>query len=546
MALWMGFALPESAAGLRQKDNGICLVDEGGVVFAVSEERLSRTKHDNSILHSLEMAKRWAEIDGRPIVSAAFSSCGDFPDLPRTFPLGISSPVRPVPSHHYSHALSAFLTSPFREALILVMDAGGNTLVPGYEHSWWLSHREQTTLWLGSHGSIHLLERYHSKPGDVGYGEWYRAFTHYLGWKSHTLSGNTMAAAGFGDPMWFDGPTLWDDASGTLGGQVLNDPFRPEQMVGEALSRLGVRPVQARHSNGLLTEDHYGLAAYLQRSLETSVDRLIHNALKEYGQPNICLTGGVAQNCVMAGRIAEQVGGEHIFVSAYSGDVGQPIGNALYARRRDMGESPPTPEDVYIGPHWIGVTGELSTAPALSMAIVDEVAQRIADGQIVAICHGRSEFGPRALGHRSVLCDPCNHEAVATVKAKVKKREDFMPLAPVVTEELADEMSIPWSRTMTLASTIPAAFVEEFGEGVHVDGTARLQVATKQSTLGRLLSRFYGRTGRRVLINTSFNRRGQPIVQSRADALEALADLGVDALLLEDVLIDKARAPRFG
>jgi predicted NodU family carbamoyl transferase len=171
--------------------------------------------------------------------------------------------------------------------------------------------------------------------------------------------------------------------------------------------------------------------------------------------------------------------------------------------------------------------------------IAREIADRLVSGQVVALYEGRSEFGARALGHRSVLCDPCNDAAVLRVKQEVKQRDDFMPLAPAISVSAAEELSsFPLSKTMTLAPVLPDSWRREFGQSMHVDGSARVQVCDVDSMMGRVVDEFARKSGRRAVINTSFNRRGEPIVESLAEALRATADLGIDILVLEDMVIE--------
>jgi carbamoyltransferase len=169
-------------------------------------------------------------------------------------------------------------------------------------------------------------------------------------------------------------------------------------------------------------------------------------------------------------------------------------------------------------------------------------AHALEAGKIVGVLHGRSEFGPRALGNRSVLCDPTCPAAVSRVKRAVKCRDEFMPLAPVIHKRLSDELrsTVPLSGTMVYAPVVPETLSSEFGATLHVDRTARIQaIESEASVLGNILDAFYRETGRRVLVNTSFNRRGAPMVESPEDALEAFANLDIDALILGDYWLEK-------
>ena len=206
--------------GLRQRDNGACLITEDGIEFAVSEERLSRLKHDTEFDRAISAATDYAHANKIRIVSAGLSSCGEPPGRLDAIPLtGIS--MAATPSHHYSHALSAFWMSRFDSSLVIVMDAGGSVLgSPSHPSEWWSAAREQTTVWLGAEEDVVLRRKVHCDPYDIGFGEWWRAFTHYLGWHSHTLTGNTMAAAGYGDGRYLAATPLWEDLTGTFDGRL--------------------------------------------------------------------------------------------------------------------------------------------------------------------------------------------------------------------------------------------------------------------------------------------------------------------------------------
>ena len=301
--------------------------------------------------------------------------------------------------------------------------------------------REQTTLWYGINGTVVLLERHHATAFDIGYGEWYRAFTYYLGWPSHTLSGNTMALAAFGDDSAVSNDLIWDEGSGTFGGSIRNYPPDPIEMVRMLLARLGSGGrYKTRTPQEHWTYEHACLAAYLQRSLEKSVEHTVLSAMRKYGQSNVVLSGGVAQNCVMAAKLAAMTEVTGLFVSGYSSDIGQCVGNALHGRLADIGgRNAKEAERLFLGP--VHSSKDISASLKrfnLSPAkrgmgdIAREIADRIASGQIVALYQGRSEFGARALGHRSVVCDPTNEATVLKVKEKVKQRDDFMPLAPAI------------------------------------------------------------------------------------------------------------------
>lgn len=532
---WLGSMVRASSMGLRQKDNGVCLLTESGMVFAVSEERLSRKKHDNDYQLSMLAATHYAEINGFRLVSAALSSCGDLPGTLDSLPLdGLA--VESVHSHHYAHALSAYWMSGFETSIVIVMDAGGSLLSsPTVAGEWWSAQREQTSVWIGDAGRVTLRRLLHAEPYDIGFGEWWRAFTYYLGWHTHTLTGNTMASAALGDDRYAEMTALWAEPSGTFGGQVLNNPRDPISMVKTALIACGITsPPSPRNPGERLVAPHFALARYLQESFTDALQRLVREESLATGMSKLCLSGGVAQNCVAAGAIAADIGYENLFVPVTAGDVGQPIGAALHAAQIAGAAWPSRGERVFLGPEH----GELRENPG--QPDIMRAAQRIARGGIVALVQGRSEFGPRALGHRTVLCDPLDKSAVERVKAGVKMRDDFMPLAPAIRRDVIEQWpNLARTETMTLAPKIPLSAAGEFGLALHADGTARIQVVKEGETMAGIIDTFERITGRRILINTSLNRRGAPIAESPKDAYEAFSELDVDGLLIGESWVER-------
>jgi carbamoyltransferase len=316
------------------------------------------------------------------------------------------------------------------------------------------------------------------------------------------------------------------------------------------LRDLGHGHIQPRAPGAPITGEHHDVAAYLQYSLETTLRRWVGEWSARYGTRRLCLTGGVAQNCRANAELGVLLGRDHVYASPFAGDVGQCVGNALHARSLDLPGAPrPRLANLFLGP----VYDEADHRAALAQtpfagqrmdddALAERCAEAVMAGRVVAICRGRSEFGPRALGHRSVIGDPTVPGVAERIKRAVKRRDEFMPLAPIVDTQLAAEWGqAPLSETMVFAPEAPKATHGDLGECLHVDRTARVQVATPAADLfAPVLRAFRARTGRGALINTSFNRRGRPMVETPADALAAFAELDIDVLILGPYWIDKA------
>lgn len=545
--MWLGCSTPISHSGLKLKDNGICLVNEEKIVLAISEERLSRIKHDNNLYYLSKLfADKFSHIN---IEALGVSSCSDTPWIDKIIPYPFNG-IRKIylPSHHFSHALSTFHLSEYNTSLILVADAGGNSFSNLPSRNWWALPREQTSLFYGDGNDIHLLKRIHFEPFEIGYGEFYRAITHYLGWNSHTLSGNTMALSSYGFAEEISNQNIWDilDSSNH---SILNDPQNPLEMVQRFLKYIGITNIPPRLNGVTLNQDHKNLAAYVQKSIENSISKLIEDAIKSFGEKNICLSGGVAQNCVMNAKLATKSFVNSIYISPFSGDVGQCVGNALYARNLSSSQLPKIKlSSLFLGIEYSEEDIINSIAKkSVKYSIINDnelaqiIAQLLSELKVIAIYRGRSEFGPRALGNRSVLGDPIDFATTLRIKRAVKCRDEFMPLAPVINIELANELrpKIPLSNTMVFAPEVPAEKQKEFGYSLHTDKTARIQVADVNSFIDLIIRSFYKITNRRVLINTSFNKRGMPIVETPSDAIEAFSELDIDALVINNYLITK-------
>lgn len=549
--MWVGIASPVATTGLKQKDNGVCIVDRNTVRLALSEERISRIKHDHGVDCVLEACSKEVGLWVANAKSYGISSCSDLPWAPKVQPRALAGiTAHCVPSHHYSHALSAFHFSPFQSALVLVIDAGGNIFSSSAPSAWWSAPREQTTLWLGQGSDVCLLERVHFAPFEAGYGEWFRAITHYLGWTSHTLSGNTMALAAFGVAERICKDPLFEMLGGAVSRRFKNNPSDPTTMVHEFLKFVGRGSLLPRAEREPIGDGHRNLASYLQWSLERSTLEYLTRCADIYGAQQICITGGVAQNCVLNAKVAAHFGPENVYVCPFAGDVGQCVGNALFARAREC----PGAERIRLDHTFWGLEYDderiraairrsgLSAQMYSTDELVHAVSRSLAAGRVVSVMNGRSEFGPRALGHRSVLCDPTLPLVVERVKRAVKCRDEFMPLAPVIHWSMARELetTLPVSGTMVYAPVLPAERRPELGATMHVDGTARIQALEADgSFLARILDAFYSETGRRALVNTSFNRRGAPMVESPEDALEAFVNLDIDSLALGNHLLEK-------
>jgi carbamoyltransferase len=513
-------------------DGGVAVSVPGVGIVALASERVGdRYKHSWDSRLAYEHLKARCELDD---VDDRFvhSADGLVPD-----------------DHHRIHAAHAFFASPFDRAAILVVDGQGSRGD---------GRLASTTIWSGSGGSVELVEEHFTTSegafAERSIGHFYTAVGALAGMTDLHQEGKTMALAAYGARSPFldwlrervhtcpDGRFAIDPSftlavlGNTLGPPIYDWPPQPEpiQRIWEELQGMGTSPQDVAYAG--------------QRIIEEILLGLAVRALRLTGATRLCVTGGVALNCVANGLIARDSGAEAVYVPSAPGDDGQALGKLLDDLKRRDAAVDLMLDTAYLGPPLEPVEPALRahgiTAPALGQdALCEAAAALLADGKVVATCYGRSELGPRALGHRSILADPRDGAMREHLNQRVKDREWYRPVAPVVIAERAAEyfeLTGP-SPFMSFAAPVLEYRRAEVPAVVHVDGSARLQTLTaaQDPLLYRLLRAFERRTGVPILINTSFNRRDEPLVETPADALDAFFNMGIDALVVGDRLVVK-------
>ena len=422
-------------------------------------------------------------------------------------------------AHHLAHAASAFHPSPFTEAAVLTLDGRGEKATTGYAvgkgaHLEWL-------------GQVHM-------PHSLGI--LYEQVTGYLGFLHSCDEYKVMALASFGKPRFVK--EFRDLVRLEPGGRYTIGPPRLEERFGPARRRSG--PVEQRH---------YDIAHSLQVVLEDTVLELAGWLHGQAGSDNLCLAGGVALNCVMNARLRDRGPFQDIWVQPAAGDAGTALGAALWVDARERGLQGRTyqMDHAFLGPAYADdEIEEFLRWSKLPYRRLTDVAAQAADllvqDKVIGWFQGRMEFGPRALGARSILASPIHPEMQARLN-EIKDREDFRPVAPVVLEEEAGKwfagacvspfMLFVFDVLPDKADRIPAVR--------HVDGTARIQTINRAQhpRYYDLLRAFQARTGVPVLVNTSFNTRGEPIVCSPRDAVECFWTSPLDALVIGSFLLEK-------
>lgn len=591
-------------------DAAAALVQDGRIVAAAQEERFSRKKADwrfpgQAIAYCLShlpdgvrpAAVAYYEnpalkIDRilRNALTQAPRGAGLWPrtlttlrelarDLPTHLLALCSDPdaVGFVP-HHKSHAAAAFYPAPFDAAAVLVLDGVGE----------WAT----SSLWSGQNGALTALAEIRF-PHSLGL--FYSAFTQYCGFKVNSGEYKLMGLAPFGSPTFQQ--KILDELIELKpdGSFVLNMAY-----FGFATGLSTTSPLfemlfgqPARGPGDPITPHYMDIAASAQAVLEQAVLRLATTTLKRTGQRNLCLAGGVALNCVANARLLRDVPGlEGLWIQPAAGDAGGALGAALELARHRMRQTAATagsalltasePDQMassLLGPDYpdaeiraaLNRAGLVFEEPESESALARQTAEALADNQIVGHFHGRMEFGPRALGNRSILADPRKKDALNRVNRRIKFREDWRPLAPIVLAEHAADLFEPptgspymllvaqlkpalrgkttlaaaKSRGLSHPMQLQNAVTSDYSAVTHVDFSARLQtVDTASTTRARaILEAFYAKTGCPMLMNTSFNVRGEPIVCSPGDAIACFLNTHLDLLAIGPFLVRKSAQP---
>lgn len=421
--------------------------------------------------------------------------------------------------HHLAHAASAFLPSPFASAAILTLDGRGE--------------RATTSYSVGEGNAITRLGQVNF-PHSLGL--LYEDVTAYLGFLPSSDEYKVMALASFGKPRYLaefhEMIQLAPDGQYTIAPARLEERFGPPRMRG-----------------GVLEQRHYDIAHSLQVALEEATLALASWLHDVTGQDALCLAGGVALNCVLNARLRDKGPFEQIWVQPAAGDAGTALGAALWidVQERSATSRAYRMDHAFLGPAYdddeIGQFLRWSKVPyRRSRHLVDEVAEMLAQDKIIGWFQQRMEFGPRALGARSILASPLHAEMQARLN-DIKDREDFRPVAPVVLEEEADQWFVGAASSpfMLFVYDVLPEKAGRIQAVRHIDGTARIQTINREQhpLYYDLLKAFQARTGVPVLVNTSFNTRGEPIVCTLRDAIECFWTSPLDALVIGSFILEK-------
>ncbi|HDS09606.1 MAG TPA: hypothetical protein ENN73_05200, partial [Firmicutes bacterium] len=579
-------------------DSAACIIKNGVITAAAQEERFTRKKHDfsfpkNAVKYCLQEAGiELKDLDyiafyEKPFIKferiletyLAFAPKG-LPSFIRAIPLWIKEKIWMkhhiveeitdlgeftgkiiFPEHHESHAASAFFASPFKEAAFLTIDGVGE----------WTT----TSYGIGKDNNVSILNEIHF-PHSIGL--LYSAFTYYTGFKVNSGEYKLMGLAPYGEPKYTDLIyehliDLKEDGSFRLNLDYFNYCTGLTMTNGKFHRLFGGPP---RKPETKLTQREMDIAASIQQVTEEVMLRMANHIYKETGLEKLCLAGGVALNCVSNSNILRNGPFKEIWIQPAAGDAGGALGAALFVWYQYL-NNPRKADNVndfqkgsYLGPAFTSDyiknylnTNKIPYEELTEEAIVEKTADLINDGKVIGWFQGRMEFGPRALGNRSIIGDARSPEMQEIMNLKIKFRESFRPFAPAVLAENAAEYFeingespymlltayVPKNRRkdipkekenlqglkklLLLRSEIPAI--------THVDFSARLQTVNKKDNpkYHRLISRFNEKFGCPVIINTSFNVRGEPIVCTPEDAYLCFMRTNMDYLVLGNCILEK-------
>lgn len=592
-------------------DSAACLIEGETIIAAVQEERFTRMKHDESfpseaVKYCLAAGKlNLCDLDAIVFYDKPFLK---FERLLETYyntaPRGLWSFVKAIPiwlkeklflrstlknalqdigdidfgktpllfsSHHLSHAASAFFVSPFDESAILTIDGVGE----------WAT----ASIAIGKGNSIRVLKEMHF-PDSLGL--LYSSFTYFLGFKVNSGEYKLMGLAPYGNPDNEQTKRFVDIIKQEL--ITINDDGSIRINQGYFKYMFGLRMIKekpweklfgfkTRKPESALLQDHFNLASAIQQVTEEIVSLMARHAKTLTACKNLCLSGGVALNCVANGKLIREELFEDVYIQPASGDAGGSLGAAFAAlymhfdkeRKSDLSQD--NMLGAQLGPSFTNLeifrAIEKIEANARYVEeeeeLLSEIANLLAEGNAVGFFQGRMEFGPRALGNRSILGDARNENMQKKLNLKIKQRESFRPFAPILLEEELEHFFVNAkpSPYMLLVDWLKPAHrlslpLDYYNSGMdnmlyhlrsslpavtHIDFSARLQtVSDKDNTrMFKLLQKFKDKTGVGVLINTSFNLRGEPIVCTPMDALRTFFSSDMDVLCMENYILFKSQ-----
>ena len=549
---------------------GSALIIDGKLIMAIAEERVTRIKHDGGYKQSLEVILKSTDLTINDIDKFYISFYGTAFTPPIELithhinNLGLGN--RPenlvaIASHHMSHAAASFFLSPFEKAIIMVADSEGSELLFDSADEAATQWCERNSYYFASHNQIHFMGRDFEAPGEIGFGKAYTRFTRYIGFENYHAAGKTMGLAAFGklsdDIFDLD---IWEmDNCGKLKSKLKSTPISGEG-IKLFFEKQGIEIPVMGGKTSYKDRKYQNLAAFIQYQLNKYALKKINYLVEMTGVKNVCLGGGVALNTTMNSYLEKELG-INLFVPPYTCDEGQALGNAIYGYLQEttIGNNSSLPlkrfsDFTYLGPNYDAAQIEsIFTEKAKSIWCIEyqeeiflKTAVLIANGHFVGWFQGQSEYGARALGNRSILADPRKKEN-KNILNKIKGREVFRPFAPSVLEEYAsmffESNDSELYKYMLGVVNVLHDKIDKIPAVVHVDGTSRIHKVNKRinERFYNLIQEFYKLTGFPLVLNTSFNYAGEPIVETPIDALNSAEKMKLDTLVIGNFLLTRKK-----
>tara|TARA_B100001250_G_scaffold377943_1_gene367426 strand:- start:952 stop:2790 length:1839 start_codon:yes stop_codon:yes gene_type:complete len=584
-------------------DSAAAIVVDGKIIAAAQEERFTRIKHDSSYpFNAVEFVLKYSNLKIKNIdhiifyekpflkferlleTYTAFAPKG-FKQFSKAMPLWLKEKLFQkkllikelkrhdsnfkgesklfFSDHHLSHAASAFYPSPFEEAIVLTADGVGE----------WAT----TTVAIGKGNNLKIKKEIHF-PHSLGL--LYSAFTYYIGFKVNSGEYKLMGLAPYGKPIYSDKIInnlidIKEDGSFRLDQDYFNYATGLTMTNDKFHNLFGQKPRNPKIEQ--LNEFHMNIAASIQKVTEDIIIKLAKSIKQEYNLPNLCLAGGVALNCVANGKLLKEKIFENIWIQPAAGDAGGSLGAALALWHIELNNSRKINKNddmqgSYLGPEFSDnrIQEYLDNLGA-NFEVLDEnefierVALALTEGKAIGWFQGRMEFGPRALGARSIIADPRSETMQKNLNLKVKYRESFRPFAPSIIRENVSEwfdLNCDSPYMLTVANVSPTKCItmkenekqlfgieklnikrSEVPAVTHVDYSARIQTVNKDTNLKyhKLISEFNKKTGCPIVVNTSFNVRGEPIVNTPEDAYKCFMGTEIEVLAIGNCYLEKKK-----
>lgn len=543
-------------------DRGAALIKDGVVIAAISQERLDRVKYSsssqlpiesiNTLLHYFDLSMKEISCIGISYNSIEGLSIEKFykEELESIYEC-IHIPIFFI-NHHVAHAYAAYFSSCFDEAIIFVADGAGDYIN---------GKQEAESLFAAKNNEIELICRRLQNPtigkltdernylfphmptfiqdSEISLGKKFSQITHLIE-LGRNGEGKTMGLAGYGVPMF--------NYNTYKKGDLLNFSLKYKDLLEQIYA---MKVLSGQSHKEFIQKERANIACTAQLMLENIILSLLEDVLKIYPCNNLVLAGGIFLNCLLNGKIINKFSLNNFFALPPAGDDGQALGAAYYAYKECFGFR----EKFKVDLPYLGVSySDKEILNALNNInlkykffaddlLAEEIAERISADKIVAIHRGKTEIGPRALCHRSILANPTNPNIKDILNLKVKHREPFRPFAPtVIAEEQFKYFDLKFeSKYMNIAAEVKEEYKNQLPGITHVDGTARIQAISSESEpfVYKILMAVKQKTGFPIVVNTSFNVNSEPIVESPMNAIETFLKTKIDALVIGNYLVDK-------